>query len=296
MALLLAIALSGTVAAQATPPAMGNTGSAATTLTGAPASEASSAANALPILLDPGTKPPRPEPGAIRAIRFLTDDDYPPFHFIGANGQLQGFNIDIARALCAELGAQCTIQPRRWDTLIPSLQAREGDAVIASLAISEAQRRLVDFSLPYYRTPARFVVRDSGAPPALSPAALSGVPIGVVARTAHAAYLETFFPGAAIRPFGDLDVAQLALRDGAVSALFGDGVTLARWLGTERGRCCRFAGAPYLDSRFFGEGVGIAFRKDSAVLRRAVDYALHRLIETGVYKDLYLKYFPVGFY
>ena len=60
--------------------------------------------------------------------------------------------------------------------------------------------------------------------------------------------------------------------------------------------CCGFAGGPYLDSRYFGEGVGVLVRKDDAQLKKMLDYALVMTAEKGVYAELYLKYFPVGFY
>ena len=82
-----------------------------------------------------------------------------------------------------------------------------------------------------------------------------------------------------------------------VEIAFGDGVAFALWLnGTDAGGCCAFRGGPYTESRFFGEGVGIALRRDNQAMKRALDYALKRVAERGVYADLYLKYFPVGFY
>jgi polar amino acid transport system substrate-binding protein len=71
---------------------------------------------------------------------------------------------------------------------------------------------------------------------------------------------------------------------------------MAVWLNGQNGACCAFLGGPFYESRFFGEGASIAFRKDGGQLRRAVDYALFRLAEQGVYRDLLLKYFPVPFY
>ena len=96
---------------------------------------------------------------ALRAIRFLTDDDYPPLDFALADGSLSGFNVDIARAICEELHIGCTIQARRWDTLIDSLETGKGDAVIASISANAAARARIDFTQPYYQTPARFATR-----------------------------------------------------------------------------------------------------------------------------------------
>ena len=87
------------------------------------------------------------------------------------------------------------------------------------------------------------------------------------------------------------------LRKGEVDAVFADGLTLAVWLaGQESADCCVFKGGPYTESRFFGEGVGIAVRKEDPDLRRAMDWALARLAARGVYAEIYLKYFPIGFY
>jgi polar amino acid transport system substrate-binding protein len=246
---------------------------------------------------DTARKPERPDLASLRAIRWLTDDDYPPFHFLGPDGQLTGFNVDLARAICVELKLACTIQARRWETLIPSLEEGRGDAVIASLADTEAARAKVDFSIPYYRSPARFLARGDGGPPDATVAGLAGRSVAVVANSAHAAFLAAFFPRTKPLMAPDQDEALKLLRDGKADAMFGDGVGLALWLNGQQGAaCCRFLGGPFYEPRFFGNGAAIAFRKDGAALRRAVEWALYRLAEQGIYQDLMLKYFPVGFY
>mgnify|MGYP003346558114 FL=1 len=79
--------------------------------------------------------------------------------------------------------------------------------------------------------------------------------------------------------------------------MFADGVTLALWLnGAEANGCCAFRGGPYLHAGYFGEGVGIAVARGNTTLRRALDHALQRITERGVFADLYLKYFPIGFF
>jgi polar amino acid transport system substrate-binding protein len=233
----------------------------------------------------------------LRAIRFLTDDDYPPLNFALDDGVLTGFNVEMARAICEELEIGCTIQARRWDTLIDSLETGKGDAVIASIAATAEIRGRVDFTQPYYRSSARFIIRKDVGLTDASPSTLNGKKIGVVANSAHGAYLETFFPGAEPKYFTSVSALQDALRDGAVEAAFGDGLTFAVWLNeASSANCCSFLGGPYCESRFFGEGVGIAVRKEDAELRRALDWALARLAARGAYAEIYLKYFPVSFY
>ena len=100
-----------------------------------------------------------PTPRASAQIRFLTEFDYPPFNYAGPDGNPAGFNVELARLICEELKLQCTIQLRRFDTLLQALGENRADAVIASLAVTPETRLRVDFSDPYYRAPARFVVR-----------------------------------------------------------------------------------------------------------------------------------------
>lgn len=251
----------------------------------------------VPGLWDPNHRVERPDLGNLRLIRFVTEDDYPPFEFALPDGTLAGFNVELARALCEELRVQCTVQPRRWDTILDAIEQGRGDAAISSLAITPSTRARVSFTSPYYKTPARFVSRNDFDLPDATPNSLAGKQVGVVARTAHEAFLRQFFPKLQIRTYETLVSLRSALKRQEVDLIFGDGVSLAIWLNsTDASGCCAFRGGPFTESRFFGEGVGIAVRKDNQQLRRALDYGLKRLAERGVYADLYLKYFPVSFY
>jgi polar amino acid transport system substrate-binding protein len=251
----------------------------------------------IPDFWDPHSRPAKPDLANLRSLRFLTEDDYPPFHFALPDGSLAGFDIDLARAICDDLKLACTIQARRFDTLINSLDAGQGDAIIASIRIDEKNRTRVDFTAPYAKSPARFVALKASPLRDARPETLRGKTIGVIANTAHAAYLAAFFKDAGVKPFNSQKALAEALGKGEIDAIFGDGATWAFWLnGRDAKFCCAFLGGPFLDSRFFGEGVGIAVKKGDATLRQALDYALADLAAKGVYSELYLKYFPIGFY
>lgn len=249
------------------------------------------------VFSDPGLRLDRPTLSGVRAIRFLTSDDYPPLNFAREDGTLMGFNVEIARAICDELELGCTIQARRWDTLMDSLQSGKGDAVVASIAATPVTRVLAGFSQPYYQTPARFVARKSSAKSALTVSSLAGRTVGVVSGSAHEAYLRAFFTGAKLKFYPDVVAMKAALGAGDIDIVFGDGLTFAIWLSDNSSKdCCEFRGGPYCESRYFGEGVGVAMRKDDDELIRAVNWALARLVSQGKYSEIYLKYFPIGFY
>jgi polar amino acid transport system substrate-binding protein len=250
---------------------------------------------AVPGFWDPRRRPERPDLSRITIIRFLTETDYPPFNYAGPDGNPIGFNVDLARMICEEIKVQCTVQMRRFDTLIGALNSNNGDAIIASIAQTPQMRARVDFSDPYYRTPARFVALRSSPIEDVRPDMLEGKKIAVVAGTAHEAYLKTLFTEAELRTYPDADAARFALKRGEVDLLFGDGISLAFWLnGTDSANCCEFRGGPYLESRFFGEGVGIAVRRGNDLLRQAFNWALFRIWEKGHFTDLWLRYFPVS--
>jgi len=250
----------------------------------------------LPLFWDPGHLPEKPVVTEPETIRFLTESDNPPFHFMLEDGSLVGFDVDLARAVCAELQRTCTIQARPFDMLEPALAAHEGDVLLASLRVDRGLRPGLAFTAPYYTTPARFAARR-GVRLDATPEGLAGKTIGVEGKTVHEAYLTAFFPDVVRKSFPTLALAQEALRKGEIDALFGDGILLALWLnGTDSEECCQFQGGPYTESAYFGEGIGMALREEDQDLRRLLDYGLARVAEKGGYAELYLKYFPLGFY
>ena len=215
----------------------------------------------VPGFWDPRRRPERPDLSRLTVIRFLTETDYPPFDYAGPDGNPVGFNVDLARMICEEIKVACTVQMRRYDTLIDSLNSNQGDAVIASIAATPAMRKRVDFTDPYYRTPARFVARKDSTIMDPRPQAMEGKTIAVVAGTAHEAYLKALYTEATLKPYPTAEAAREALKKGEVDLLFADGIALAFWLnGTDSANCCVFRGGPYLDSSYFGEGVGIVVR------------------------------------
>lgn len=250
---------------------------------------------AVPGFWDPRRRPDRPDLSRITVIRFLTETDYPPFNFTGPDGNPAGFNVDLARLLCEEIRVTCTVQMRRFETLLDAISSNRGDAIIASMAVTPQIRARVDFTDPYYRAPARFVARKNAVMPEIRPEYLEGKKVGVIAGSTHEAYLKAMFTDAVLVPFPSDDALRQALKRSEVDFIFGDAISFAFWInGSDSADCCAFSGGPFIESRFFGEGIGIAVRKGNDTLRQALNWALFRVWEKGRYTDLWLRYFSVS--
>ena len=250
---------------------------------------------AVPGFWDPRRRPDRPDMSRLSVIRFMTEVDYPPFNFTGPDGNPAGFNVDFARLLCEEIKVNCTVQMRRFDTLLDAISSNRGDAIIASIAVTPQIRARVDFTDPYYRSPARFVARRDHVMQEMRPEYLEGRKVGVVAGSSFEAYLKAMFTDAVLVEYPNDETLRQALKQKDVDFIFADAISLAFWInGTESSDCCAFSGGPFVESRYFGEGIGIAVRKGNDTLRQALNWAMFRVWEKGKFTDLWLRYFSVS--
>lgn len=251
-------------------------------------------AQALPYHVDPGGREVIPNLAAVPTIRFLTTADFPPFNFRDEKGELVGFNVDLARAICADLGIACTVQAWPWEQAAKALEDNQGDALIAGLAITPENGTLFDFSSIYLMLPGRFVTPVAAAGD-FDPLALAGKRVAVRRGSTHAEFMRRYLPESTPVEF-DSEIAALdAVQAGAADAYFGDALRASFWLNTHVG-CCDFAGEPYFRPDLFGEGLAIALPAGHDTVRQAIDYGLNRLKRSGVYDELYLRWFPVSFY
>ncbi len=250
----------------------------------------------VPNFWDPNVRLERPDPGPPRVIRFLTDDDFPPMHFATPDGGVTGFSVELARAVCEKLVLTCTVQARRFDTLLDSLAEGRGDVLAAAIPVTRELRERFAASHLYHRSPARFVTTRGNARADLDLLGLQGKRVAVIAGTAHQAFLERLAPFVQRREVSDMLMALTLLRSGDAEYVFGDGFALALALAGRGGSELAFAGGPYLESRYFGEGVSFLLRKDELALKRAIDYALQALWDDGTYARLFIRFFPVSPY
>ncbi|MGY0616384.1 ABC transporter substrate-binding protein [Vibrio sp. FJH11] len=238
--------------------------------------------------------------GAVQAkewttVRFGVEGAYPPFSWTETDGSLKGFDVDMANALCEEMQVKCQIVAQDWDGIIPSLLARKYDAIIAAMSITEERKKKVDFTGKYALIPNKFIAKKGAN---LDFDNLAGKKIAVQRATTHDKYLtDNYGDKVEIVRYGSFDEAYLDLANGRVAAVLGDASALEEGvLNKAGGDAYEFVGPSLTDPKWFGEGFGIAVRKQDKDLTQKLDAAILSLREKGVYQQLAGKYFKYDVY
>lgn len=240
--------------------------------------------------------------GAVQAqdwktVRFGIEGAYPPFSWTDESGELQGFDVDMANALCEQMQVKCELVAQDWDGIIPALLARKYDAIIAAMSITEERKRTVDFTGKYALVPNKFVAKK-GAAFELSKEGLEGKRVGVQIATTHDKYLtDNFGRDVSLVRYGNADEAYLDLKSGRIDYVFLDATAIEEGLlNKEGGDQFEFVGPSVTDEQWFGEGFGIAVRKQDQKLKNMLNQAIQDLRENGKYEEVNNKYFEYDVY
>ncbi|GAM76494.1 lysine-arginine-ornithine-binding periplasmic protein precursor [Vibrio ishigakensis] len=231
-----------------------------------------------------------------KTVRFGIEGAYPPFSKTEADGSLSGFDVDMANALCKEMEVKCVLVAQDWDGIIPSLLARKYDAIIAAMSITEERKKRVDFTGKYAQIPNKFIAKkDAGLE--FTDAGLEGVKIGVQRATTHDKYLTDNYKNVEIVRYGSFDEAYLDLANGRIAAVLGDASALEEGvLNSAQGDQYEFVGPSLTDPKWFGEGMGIAVRKQDKDLTEKLNKAIEALRANGEYQTIAAKYFNYDVY
>ena len=232
----------------------------------------------------------------ILQIKIGTEGAYPPFNVLEADGTLVGFDIDIANALCEEMGAECEFVTQDWDGIIPGLLAGRYDAIIASMSITEERKESVDFTNKYYNTPPAIAVPKDSDITEATDAGLAGKTIGAQSATTHSNYAEEKLSSANLQLYPTADEYKLDIANGRIDAVIDDVVVLSEWLATEDGACCMILDTLTPDLVINGPGAGIALRKGEDELREKFNVAIEAIRANGTYEEINNKYFEFDVY
>lgn len=223
---------------------------------------------------------------AAETIRFAAEASYPPFEFMDANNQMQGFDIDLANAICKQMKATCTFTNQSFDSLIPSLKFKRIDAVISGMDITPERQKQVAFTAPYYDNSALFIAEKGKV---ADIASLKGKRVGMQNGSTHQKYLQEKHPEITPVPYDSYQNAILDLKNGRLDAVFGDTAVVNEWL--KQNATLSAVGDKVTDPNYFGTGLGIAVRQNNAELLNQFNTALNQLKQDGTYKTIYSKWF-----
>ncbi len=224
-----------------------------------------------------------------------TEGAYPPFNVLESDGTLTGFDVDIAKALCEEMKADCTFVAQDWDGIIPGLIAKKYDAIVASMSITAERKEKVDFSKKYYNTPPAIIVPKDSEIKEATPEALAGKSLGAQGSTTHSNYAQAHMKDSELKMYPTSDEYKLDIANGRIDAAIDDVVVLSEWLKTDDGACCKLLGTLPIDPVINGEGAGIAVRKGDPLADKFTA-AIAAIRASGKYQEINAKYFPFDVY
>ncbi|AXT28275.1 amino acid ABC transporter [Ruegeria sp. AD91A] len=225
----------------------------------------------------------------------IAAEPYPPFASLDSSGNWVGWEIDVINAVCAAAELDCVITPVAWDGIIPSLTGQQIDAIMASMSITEERLKTIDFSDPYYNTPA-VIVADKSMDIEATPESLAGKVVGVQASTIHQAYAQEYFKDSELRVYQTQDEANQDLFAGRIDATQADSIAMADFVNSDAGACCEIKGAVADDPAILGRGVGAGVRKGDDELLAALNKGIAAILADGTHEKITSNYFSASIY
>lgn len=215
-------------------------------------------------------------------ITFAMEPSYPPFEFTNEKGEIIGFDVDVANAICKEIQATCKFKGESFDALISNLKAKRFDAAISAMDITESRAKQVLFSDAYYDSTASYVAFKGKA--TLETAKNIGVQNGTTFQQYTVAETKQYSPKA----YTSLQDAILDLKNGRIDIIFGDTAVLADMINKEPE--IQFVGEKVTNKKYFGNGLGIAMNKSNKALAESLNKGLAAIKANGEYQKIYDKW------
>jgi len=217
---------------------------------------------------------------------------YEPFEYKTPSGEVVGFDVDIAKALCEQIKRECVFVESEWDSIIAGLQAKKYDVIISSMSITPERARVVDFTKRYYKTPSALVVKKGTSYE--GPASLKGKKIGVLKSSTQERWAlgELQPAGVTVVPYQSQDQVYLDIAAGRLDGTVADKVEVnGGFLRKPEGKDYGYVGPDQYEPKYYGEGIGIAMRKGRSELKKALNEAIDAIRANGTYESIARKYF-----
>ena len=235
--------------------------------------------------------------GAQDVVRIGTEGAYPPWNFTDSDGNLVGFEIDLANVMCERMAVECEFVAQDWDGIIPALMNGRYDAIIAGMSITDERRESINFSHGYVTDPAFFVAPIDSDLQDLEDiddvlAGIAGIEVGVQTATIHQNFMDQHTE-AEIRLYDTQELLAIDLAAGRIDAALADRAAWEPFLASDEGADFDVFGPGLNGATFavFGEGVGVGLRKEDADLQAAFNAAICELSEDGTTAALSEEWF-----
>ncbi len=228
-------------------------------------------------------------------LRIAVDVPYPPFAFIDGKGNLTGFDVDIAKALCAEIKRECEIKIVSFDQIIPEIVAGNIDIGLAGMGRTPEREKLVDFTDRYFRSHSIFIEKP-GTVPSPTRNGLTGRRVGTQSGTAQEIYLnEEYKDIITILLYPTFEDLLQALKDEKIDTALVDGLPAYTYLKSEEGADYETLGDP-IESDVLVAASSIVVSKTLPEITQQLNSAIQALRNNGTYGKINRKYFDFDIY
>ena len=214
-------------------------------------------------------------------LRMGTNATFPPYEFVGDDGNVQGIDADIAAAVADKLGMKLEITDMEFDSLIPALQSDTIDMALAGMNVSPERQESVDFSDSYAKGVQVIIVKDGSD--IASPDDLEGKSIGVQTGTTGDIYCTDDYGQEHVKQFNNGPLAVAALVNGQIDCVVIDQEPAKNYVAAN-------SGLKILDTAYADEDYAIAIKKGNTELLDKVNGALKELQDDGTVQSIVDKY------
>lgn len=207
-----------------------------------------------------------------------TNAEYPPFEYV-ENGEIAGFDAEIIKEAAKRMGIEYKWLNTNFDGLIPALQTKKVDIVIAGMSVTPEREKAVNFSVPYLTSNVAIVTNSKN--PIKDMNDLSGKSYGVELGTTKEASARKI-DGAEVVPFSSTTGALVALKSGKIDGMVLDESVSSKYI--EKNPELVLVGV------MEGEPKAAAFNKDDKELMENFSKVLEEMITDGTVAELREKY------
>ncbi len=209
---------------------------------------------------------------------------YPPFNYYGEDDPDTpiGFDVDTGEAIAERLGVDLVYETSDWDGLPDGLRAGRYDAILGSMADTEARREIVSFTIPYYYSGAQLIVReDSGIE---GPDDVEGLDIGVI--TGETYVDDAIGLGGNDVHYAEVNTILLEVLGGRIDGMITDRLVAIRGMGEIAGGDELMMAGELIRT----ENVAVAFRQEDNELREKVSEILEELHADGTMTEISMEW------